>query len=152
MLAISPFNFCAIGANLPSAPALMGNTVLWKPATTSVLSNYTTFKIFQEAGLPGGVISFCRVLVKLPEKPSIIRISLVYISLDQLVHSISCGNKLEPTWANTRDIHASLVKLVARTSILCIHPLMLITRYSILFGLPLNTRQDIFLRISSFLC
>lgn len=58
VLAISPFNFCAIGANLPSAPALMGNTVLWKPATTSVLSNYTTFKIFQEAGLPGGVISF----------------------------------------------------------------------------------------------
>ena len=58
MLAISPFNFCAIGANLPSAPALMGNTVLWKPATTSVLSNYATFQVFQEAGLPAGVISF----------------------------------------------------------------------------------------------
>lgn len=58
VLAISPFNFCAIGANLPSAPALMGNTVLWKPATTSVLSNYATFQVFQEAGLPGGVISF----------------------------------------------------------------------------------------------
>jgi 1-pyrroline-5-carboxylate dehydrogenase len=58
VLAISPFNFCAIGANLPSAPALMGNTVLWKPASTSSLSNYVTFKIFQEAGLPDGVMSF----------------------------------------------------------------------------------------------
>jgi len=58
VLAISPFNFCAIGANLPSAPALMGNTCLWKPATTSVLSNYVTYQIFQEAGLPAGVISF----------------------------------------------------------------------------------------------
>ena len=58
VLAISPFNFCAIGANLPSAPALMGNTCLWKPATTSVLSNYVTYQIFREAGLPAGVISF----------------------------------------------------------------------------------------------
>ncbi len=58
VLAISPFNFCAIGANLPSAPALMGNTVLWKPASTSVLSNYVTYQVFQEAGLPPGVISF----------------------------------------------------------------------------------------------
>lgn len=58
VMAISPFNFCAIGANLPSAPALMGNTVLWKPASTSVLSNYVTYQIFLEAGLPVGVISF----------------------------------------------------------------------------------------------
>jgi len=58
VLAISPFNFCAIGANLPSAPALMGNVCLWKPSSTSVLSNYVTYKIFLEAGLPPGVISF----------------------------------------------------------------------------------------------
>lgn len=58
VLAISPFNFCAIGANLCASPAIMGNTVLWKPASTSVLSNYVTFKIFQEAGMPPGVISF----------------------------------------------------------------------------------------------
>lgn len=58
ILAISPFNFCAIGANLCASPALMGNTVLWKPASTSVLSNYVTYKIYQEAGLPSGVISF----------------------------------------------------------------------------------------------
>lgn len=58
VLAISPFNFCAIGTNLSTAPALMGNTVLWKPASTSVLSNYRTYQVMLEAGLPPGVISF----------------------------------------------------------------------------------------------
>lgn len=58
VLAVSPFNFTAIGANLCASPALMGNTVLWKPSDTAVLSNYEVFKVFQEAGLPEGVISF----------------------------------------------------------------------------------------------
>jgi len=58
VLAISPFNFTAIGANLPTAPALMGNTVLWKPASTASLSNYYVYKLLLEAGLPKGVISF----------------------------------------------------------------------------------------------
>lgn len=56
--AISPFNFTAIGGNLASAPTLMGNTVLWKPSDTAIMSNYTIFKILQEAGLPDGVINF----------------------------------------------------------------------------------------------
>lgn len=56
--AISPFNFTAIGTNLPCAPALMGNTVVWKPASTAMLSNYYVFKILQEAGMPDGVINF----------------------------------------------------------------------------------------------
>ncbi|MBS1240661.1 MAG: 1-pyrroline-5-carboxylate dehydrogenase, partial [Gemmatimonadetes bacterium] len=50
--AITPFNFTAIGANLPTAPALMGNTVVWKPAGTAALSNYFLMKILEEAGLP----------------------------------------------------------------------------------------------------
>jgi len=58
VVAISPFNFTAIGANLPSAPALMGNVVLWKPASTAILSNYVVYKAFREAGLPDGVIQF----------------------------------------------------------------------------------------------
>ena len=58
MLAISPFNFCAIGANLCTAPAVMGNVCLWKPSSTSVLSNYVTYNVLLEAGLPPGVISF----------------------------------------------------------------------------------------------
>ena len=56
--AITPFNFTAIGANLPTAPALMGNTVVWKPAGTAALSNYFLMKILEEAGLPPGVINF----------------------------------------------------------------------------------------------
>lgn len=56
--AISPFNFTAIGGNLPSAPALMGNVVVWKPSPSAVLSNYLVYKILLEAGLPPNVIQF----------------------------------------------------------------------------------------------
>ncbi len=56
--AISPFNFTAIGGNLSSAPALMGNTVVWKPASTAMLSGYYIMKIFEAAGMPPGVINF----------------------------------------------------------------------------------------------
>jgi len=58
VVAISPFNFTAIGANLPTAPAMMGNVVLWKPASTAILSNWIFFKVLKEAGLPDGVIQF----------------------------------------------------------------------------------------------
>jgi 1-pyrroline-5-carboxylate dehydrogenase len=56
--AITPFNFTSIGGNLPTAPAIMGNTVVWKPAGTSVLSNYFIMRLLEEAGLPAGVINF----------------------------------------------------------------------------------------------
>jgi len=56
--AITPFNFTAIGANLPTAPALMGNTVIWKPAATAALSNYFLMRLLEDAGLPPGVINF----------------------------------------------------------------------------------------------
>lgn len=56
--AISPFNFTSIGANLPTAPAIAGNVVLWKPATTAVLSNYYVMQALMAAGLPAGVINF----------------------------------------------------------------------------------------------
>jgi 1-pyrroline-5-carboxylate dehydrogenase len=58
VLAVTPFNFTAIGANLCTSPALVGNTVLWKPASTAVLSNYYFMKVLMEAGLPAGVINF----------------------------------------------------------------------------------------------
>ncbi|MCL7979041.1 MAG: L-glutamate gamma-semialdehyde dehydrogenase, partial [marine benthic group bacterium] len=56
--AISPFNFTSIGANLPTAPALMGNVAIWKPARTSLYSSYFLMRLLQEAGLPAGVINF----------------------------------------------------------------------------------------------
>ncbi|KAI0236358.1 1-pyrroline-5-carboxylate dehydrogenase, partial [Massospora cicadina] len=58
VLAVSPFNFTAIGGNLAAAPALMGNVVIWKPAPAAVYSNYLIQKIFEEAGLPAGVVQF----------------------------------------------------------------------------------------------
>lgn len=58
VVAISPFNFTAIGANLPTSPAIMGNVVLWKPASTAILSNWVFFQALREAGLPDGVIQF----------------------------------------------------------------------------------------------
>jgi 1-pyrroline-5-carboxylate dehydrogenase len=58
IFAVSPFNFTSIGGNLPTSPALMGNTVLWKPASTAVLSGYYIMKLLQAAGLPDGVINF----------------------------------------------------------------------------------------------
>lgn len=58
VFAVTPFNFTAIGANLPTSPAMVGNTVLWKPASTSVYSNYFLMRLLEEAGLPAGVINF----------------------------------------------------------------------------------------------
>ena len=57
VLAITPFNFTAIGGNLPSAPALMGNTVVWKPSPTQTLSAFYTMRLLEAAGLPDGVIN-----------------------------------------------------------------------------------------------
>lgn len=57
VFALTPFNFTSIAGNLPSAPALMGNTVVWKPAKTAVYSAYFIMQLFKEAGLPDGVIN-----------------------------------------------------------------------------------------------
>src|SRR5207237_4028895 len=56
--AVTPFNFTSIGGNLPTAPALMGNTVVWKPASTAMLSAYYIMKLLEAAGLPPGVVNF----------------------------------------------------------------------------------------------
>ena len=58
VLAISPFNFTSIAGNLVTAPAMMGNTTLWKPASTAILSGYYLMKLYKEAGVPDGVINF----------------------------------------------------------------------------------------------
>lgn len=57
VLAVTPFNFTAIAGNLPSAPALMGNVALWKPADTQIYSAWVIMEIFRKAGLPDGVIN-----------------------------------------------------------------------------------------------
>jgi 1-pyrroline-5-carboxylate dehydrogenase len=57
VFAVTPFNFTAIGGNLPTSPALMGNTVVWKPASTAAYSAHFLMRLLQEAGLPDGVIN-----------------------------------------------------------------------------------------------
>ena len=57
VFAVTPFNFTAIAGNLPGSAALMGNTVVWKPATTAMLSAHYVMRLFEEAGLPPGVIN-----------------------------------------------------------------------------------------------
>ncbi|GAA4665463.1 MULTISPECIES: L-glutamate gamma-semialdehyde dehydrogenase [Amycolatopsis] len=57
VVAITPFNFTAIAGNLPTAPALMGNTVVWKPTPTQQLAAHYTMQVFEEAGLPPGVVN-----------------------------------------------------------------------------------------------
>jgi 1-pyrroline-5-carboxylate dehydrogenase len=58
IFAVTPFNFTSIAGNLPTAPAIMGNVSLWKPASSAVYSAYYLMKLFQEAGVPDGVINF----------------------------------------------------------------------------------------------
>lgn len=61
VLAISPFNFTALGAHIAFTPALLGNVVLWKPSPMAVLSNYILYQVMEEAGLPKGVVQFLPV-------------------------------------------------------------------------------------------
>jgi 1-pyrroline-5-carboxylate dehydrogenase len=58
IFAVTPFNFTSIAGNLPTAPAMLGNTVLWKPASSAVYSGYHIMRLLEEAGLPPGVINF----------------------------------------------------------------------------------------------
>ncbi len=58
VFALTPFNFTSIAGNLPTSPAIMGNTVVWKPSRTQMFSAYYLMKLFKEAGLPDGVINF----------------------------------------------------------------------------------------------
>ena len=61
VFALTPFNFTSIAGNLPSAPALMGNTIVWKASTTAIYSAHVLMKVFREAGVPDGVINLILV-------------------------------------------------------------------------------------------
>ncbi|MCK9611628.1 MAG: L-glutamate gamma-semialdehyde dehydrogenase [Bacteroidales bacterium] len=109
---ISPFNFTAIAANLNTSVALMGNTTVWKPATTSLLSNYFLMKILSEAGLPDGVINF------IPGQGSLI--SNVVLNQPELagIHFTGSTSTFNTLWKNTSDklsVYKSYPKLVGET-------------------------------------
>jgi 1-pyrroline-5-carboxylate dehydrogenase len=109
---ISPFNFTAIAANLNASVALMGNTTVWKPATTSLLSNYFLMKIFHEAGLPAGVINF------LPGQGPLI--SEVVLKSPDLagIHFTGSTKTFNGLWKTVSDnlaVYRSYPKLVGET-------------------------------------
>lgn len=112
VLAVTPFNFTAIGTNLSTAPAMMGNTVVWKPATTSLLSNYYFMKILEEAGIPGGVINF------VPGPGSVIGNTAVNHKYLSGIHFTGGTDTFKSLWksvANNLDKYVTYPKLVGET-------------------------------------
>jgi 1-pyrroline-5-carboxylate dehydrogenase len=112
VFAITPFNFTAIAANLNTSVALMGNTTVWKPATTSLLSSYYLMKILKEAGLPDGVINF------IPGSGSLISsIVLKHKSLAG-IHFTGSNSTFNNIWKQIADnlhIYRSYPKIVGET-------------------------------------
>jgi 1-pyrroline-5-carboxylate dehydrogenase len=109
---VTPFNFTAIASNLNTSVALMGNTTVWKPATTSLLSNYYLMKIFEEAGLPAGVINF------VPGSGSLI--SSVVLKHKELtgIHFTGSNSTFNTLWKEVSDnlsIYKSYPKIVGET-------------------------------------
>jgi 1-pyrroline-5-carboxylate dehydrogenase len=109
---VTPFNFTAIASNLNTSVALMGNTTVWKPATTSLLSNYYLMKILQEAGMPAGVINF------VPGSGSLIS-SIVLKHRDLAgIHFTGSNATFNSLWKQVSDnlsLYKSYPKLVGET-------------------------------------
>jgi len=109
---VTPFNFTAIASNLNTSVALMGNTTVWKPATTSLLSNYYLMKIMEEAGLPAGVINF------VPGQGSLIsNIVLKHRDLAG-IHFTGSNSTFNSLWKQVSDnlsVYKSYPKLVGET-------------------------------------
>ena len=110
--AVTPFNFTAIGGNLPTAPALMGNVVLWKPAATAMLSAWHTLTLLHEAGLPPGVINF------LPGDPAMVsEIALTHEDLAGVHFTGSTGvfNSMWNTIGKNMGKYRSYPRIVGET-------------------------------------
>ena len=109
---ITPFNFTAIASNLNMAVAIMGNTTVWKPATTSLLSSWILMKVFMEAGMPAGVINF------LPGQGSVISsVVMNHRDLGGIHFTGSNGtfNSLWKTAAANLDKYRSYPRIVGET-------------------------------------
>jgi len=109
---VTPFNFTAIASNLSTSVALMGNTTVWKPATTSLLSNYYLMKILEEAGIPSGVINF------IPGSGSLI--SNIVLKHKDLagIHFTGSNSTFNSLWKQVSDnlsVYKSYPKLVGET-------------------------------------
>ena len=112
VFAITPFNFTSIASNLNMTPALMGNTTIWKPSTTALLSNYTDMRIFMEAGLPAGVVNF------LPGKGSVISGVALKDKNFNAIHFTGSTATFKSLWKTTGqnlDMYKAYPRLVGET-------------------------------------
>jgi len=122
ILAISPFNFTSIASNLNMAPVMMGNTTLWKPATSSLLSNYYLMKIFMEAGIPDGVINF------IPGRGSVIGKNVLKSEYMAGIHFTGSNGTFNTLWSMVNDNlsrYRSYPRLVGETGgkdFIFVHP------------------------------
>ena len=110
--AVTPFNFTAIGGNLPGAPALMGNTAVWKPSHTALLSNYYVYRLLEAAGLPPGVINF------VPAEPVMCTAALVEEPYFAGVHFTGSTAVFRQIWhqvASRLDKYVSYPRIVGET-------------------------------------
>ncbi|MCC6245404.1 MAG: L-glutamate gamma-semialdehyde dehydrogenase [Gemmatimonadaceae bacterium] len=120
--AVTPFNFTAIGGNLPGAPALMGNTVIWKPGATAMLSAWYIYLILEEAGLPPGVINF------IPGDPATIsNVALTHRDLAGVHFTGSTGvfNSMWETIGKNMNGYRSYPRIVGETGgkdFIMVHP------------------------------
>jgi len=112
VFAVLPFNFTSIASNLNMSPVLMGNTTIWKPATTAIFSNYYLMKVFMEAGLPDGVINF------LPGSGSLIG-KTVFGSKDLGgIHFTGSNNTFNSLWRSVSEnlnMYKSYPRIVGET-------------------------------------
>ena len=123
VLAITPFNFTSIAANLPAAPALMGNVVVWKPSPTQQLAAHYTMRLLEAAGLPPGVINMVtgdgrRCPVSRCRTP----IWPACTSPARPRRSSTCGARSARTSPVTAATRGSSARPAARTSWSCIRP------------------------------
>ncbi|MDR1200339.1 MAG: L-glutamate gamma-semialdehyde dehydrogenase [Tannerellaceae bacterium] len=122
VFSLSPFNFTSIAGNLNMAPAMMGNVAVWKPSTTAIHSNYLLMKVFQEAGLPDGVVNF------IPGQGSVIG-KVITASPDlagfHFTGSTATFNTLWRQMGNNLENYRSYPKIVGETggkNFIFVHP------------------------------
>ena len=112
VFALSPFNFTSIGGNLCGAPALMGTTAVWKPSHTATLSNYYMYKLFEEAGMPPGVINF------VPGNPVMMTETLFAHEMMAGIHFTGSTTVFQSLWqkiANNLSRYRSYPRIVGET-------------------------------------
>lgn len=122
VFSVTPFNFTSIASNLNMAPVMMGNTTVWKPATSALLSNYYLMKVFMEAGLPDGVINF------IPGKGSLIGNEVLKSPDLAGIHFTGSNRTFNQLWSQVAanlSIYKSYPRLVGETggkNFIFVHP------------------------------